>query len=494
MPAKRKSPEKGKMQMKLERLIRDLRDENALLQSEVERQQQVIEQKDDETEKQESELDNLKQAIAQKDVETQKQDTELHKLNDVIAQKDIEITNLELAESVHTDYVEKMKQSFNDEIADVKEESQQLKKMLEETVGERDAAREQQKKQERKVSELEKQYKSLKLQHITKDESSDDEELESSNNFGHTTTASKVVLPIPQIEKFDGSNWEGFVSQFDSIAEFYHLDEKTKLHQLLHRVAGEAKQFVFLKCDMTTRSTYQSLTNALKQRFGSDDNHANFRAQLDALRLGQKDSMAEFSSEVAYLVRKAWPNVDEQTRKEMEVEYFVKNLTDPVMVRTVGNQSPASLEEARQLAENYLRLEEQLKPRRNAIRKVTLEEATPDNNQEYITEQRLNEFGNAIVYQIESRLDKLTKALQMGNQDPRVCFNCNRPGHLARNCPQRMRQGRSPSPRRQGFRHGQQRQPSRNGIYSSPDQNSAPSPQDQGDDIHQAVSNHDQGN
>ena len=36
---KRKSPEKGKVQMKLEQLIRDLKDENALLQSEVERQQ-----------------------------------------------------------------------------------------------------------------------------------------------------------------------------------------------------------------------------------------------------------------------------------------------------------------------------------------------------------------------------------------------------------------------------------------------------------------------
>ena len=59
--------------------------------------------------------------------------------------------------------------------------------------------------------------------------------------------------------------------------------------------------------------------------------------------------MAEFSSEVAFLVRKAWPNVDRQTRQEMEVEYFVKNLSDPVMVRTVGNQSGGSKATCRKL-------------------------------------------------------------------------------------------------------------------------------------------------
>ena len=48
--------------------------------------------------------------------------------------------------------------------------------------------------------------------------------------------------------------------------------------------------------------TYQSLRNVLKQRFGSNDNHANFKAQLDALRLGQDDSVAEFSSEAEFLV------------------------------------------------------------------------------------------------------------------------------------------------------------------------------------------------
>ena len=71
--------------------------------------------------------------------------------------------------------------------------------------------------------------------------------------------------------------------------------------------------------------------------------------------------------------------MDGQTRQEIEVPYIVKNLSDPVMVRTVGNQSPISLEEARQLAENYLRLEEQMKLLRNPIRKVSFQEATPDN-------------------------------------------------------------------------------------------------------------------
>ena len=160
--------------MKLEQLIRDLKNENALLhQSEVERQQDEHRKYEMEIEKQETELDKLKQVIEQKDVET------------------LELTNnLDRAESIHTEYVEKMKQHFQDEIAKVNQESQQLKKLLEETAREHDAARDHGKKQERQVGELEKQYKALKLQYIqyTKDESSDDDELDScNNNFGHTT-------------------------------------------------------------------------------------------------------------------------------------------------------------------------------------------------------------------------------------------------------------------------------------------------------------------
>ena len=73
------------------------------------------------------------------------------------------------------------------------------------------------------------------------------------------------------------------------------------------------------------------------------------------MKFGPKDSLTEFCTDITFLMRKAWPDVDDKTRQEMEVEYFIKNLGDPGMIHTVGNQAPDNLEDARQLAETYMR-------------------------------------------------------------------------------------------------------------------------------------------
>ena len=301
-----------------------------------------------------------------------------------------------------------------------------------------------------------------------------------------STRAPRSGMSVPRIDKFDGNNWEGFASQFNSLADYYNWNSKERLLQLLHHVRDEARQFVYTKCDDSVRESYPKLEKALKQRFGANENKASFLYQLENIKFGPRDSLIEYCTDIAFLVRKAWPNMDEDTRADMEVEYFIKNLGDPGMVRTVGNKNPQDLDEARQFVEKYTQLEEAMKPRRG-VRQVSFgadDHATP-----YVSENRLKEFGanlqGNIIKEIEVRFEKLNDAFKSSTsptwskQRPPnnniVCYNCNRQGHISRQCNQ-PRKGQQYGGQQQ---HWQQQGPQSRLHQQGPPQFWNPPPQQQ---------------
>lgn len=434
MPPKKtgKSPVKEQKD-KFEQIIRELKEQITQLNSELDKEKESRVATENEFRQNENEFiqkeNELIQAISQKDIELaeleaacRKRDTEFDKELSAIGEDTLRLKEI-LARK------EEANKSLNQDFQDSQEQITKLKEMN--------------RKQRKNCEELEKKMREIK--HSAQNSGGNDEDLNSSFS---TNSLARVNMPIPRIDKFEGTNWEGFISQFTSLADYFEWGEREQLFQLLHHVAGDARQFVFMKCDKSVRSSYKTLETALKQRFGNGENRSSFLSQLEALKFGPKDSLAEFCTDVAFLVRQAWPNVDDKTRQEMEVEYFVKNLGDPGMIRTVGNQAPDNLEEARQLAETYMRLEDQMKPRRNVVRKVTFQDQQPE---QYVTEDRLNRFGADLVRQMEERLTRLAESLKLnsGQPQPRACHNCKRQGHFIRNCPELNRQIQHP-PRGRG--------------------------------------------
>ena len=436
MPPKKtgKSPVKEQKE-KFEQTIRELKEQLTQLSSELDKEKESRVARDNE--------------IRQNEHEFLQKENELEQ---VISQKDIELAELETA-------CRKKDAKFDKELSAISEDTQRLKEVLarEEEANKslnKDLQESQEQiskleelkcKQSKTCEELENKIRQIRPRQTDKSNGDNNDDLNSS--FSSSSSA-KVNMTIPRIDKFEGTNWEGFISQFTSLAEYFEWSTRDQLFQLLHHVAGDARQFVFMKCDNSVRSSYKALETALKQRFGNGENRSSFLSQLEALKFGPKDSLAEFCTDIAFLVRKAWPNVDDKTRQEMEVEYFIKNLGDLGMIRTVGNQAPDNLEEARQLAETYMRLEDQMKPRRNVVRKVTFQDQEPE---QYVTENRLNRFGDDLVRQIEKRLAKLADSLKpnSGPPQPRVCHHCKRQGHFVRSCPELNRQIQHP-PRGRG--------------------------------------------
>ena len=431
MPPKKtgKSPVKEQKE-KFEQIIRELKEELRLLNSELDKEKESRVATENEARQNENEFvqkeNELVQAISQKDIE-------LAELEAVCRKKDAEFDKEISAISEDTLRLKEI-------LAREEEANKLLNKDLEESQEQISKLKELNCKQSKTCEELENRIRQIKPRQPDMSSGGKNEDLNSSFS---TSSSAKVNMPIPRIDKFEGTNWEGFISQFTSLADYFEWSEREQLFQLLHHVAGEARQFVFMKCDKSMRSSYKTLETALKQRFGNGENRSSFLSQLEALKFGPKDSLAEFCTDIAFLVRKAWPNVDDKTRQEMEVEYFIKNLGDPGMIRTVGNQAPDNLEDARQLAETYMRLEDQMKPRRNVVRKVTFQEPQPE---QYVTENRLSRFGDDLVRQIEERLAKLADSLKpnLGPSQPRACHHCKRQGHFIRNCPELNRQIQHP--------------------------------------------------
>ena len=300
------------------------------------------------------------------------------------------------------------------------------------------------------------QQRDIRTTQLESDGSSDDEVVIASP---HDHDRYHVSMQLPHQDLFDGSrSWESFFSAFKNIASACRWDSRERRFRLLASLRGDAADFAYQQLPEEIVNEYDKLAEALAERFGNRKTAASFVSQLEARRLGPKESISEFAAEIKRLTTFGYPTADSATLDMIAMRHFLRGLGDHNMTLTIGMQEPRTLQEAREIAERYLNLREEAV--RRPVRSVS---ASTSNAETLISEERLNSFEKRVMDVIEKRLSDILAKQSEAQPSPRPtgyrqrrgggsggrqrirCYSCNGEGHIARWCPFQQRSFQSQS-------------------------------------------------
>lgn len=267
--------------------------------------------------------------------------------------------------------------------------------------------------------------------------------------------------PSPRQMEFDGKRpWGTFIKPFRELANACNWAGEERRFRLLNSLRDEAAEYVYSVLHQDIIDDLDQLERALEDRFGEKRSPNAYLAALEQRKLGVKESLAEYGSDVKRLVLKGYPTADVITRESIGLRHFIKGLGDQQMTIAVGMRSPTTIEDATEALETYLTLRDEVgKPqtRIRAIQHVTFEETKAETNaktstdkhatESYITEKQFQEL-LATLDKRFSGISKLVKESKSGyrtnpggsrearnfKRDFR-CYICEEEGHIARSCP-----------------------------------------------------------
>ena len=168
----------------------------------------------------------------------------------------------------------------------------------------------------------------------------------------------------------------------------------------------------------------------LEKLYAEQDSEVFAYSKLFNLKQIQGQSLREFISKIRIMGYKIFGNIDPDKREALFVKCLVKGLQNRLQATIIQEMQPGSLEKAYEILKNDNNINKSSKSEDIACYKI---EETSD-----VILDKLNE--------VCTRLAKLEKQLQASSKTQfkpyekkhdyidKKCFNCNMPGHMARNC------------------------------------------------------------
>ncbi|KAF6216067.1 hypothetical protein GE061_000405 [Apolygus lucorum] len=230
------------------------------------------------------------------------------------------------------------------------------------------------------------------------------------------TSRQTELQPVSRVWKprvFDGSaDWRAYIRQFEAISLSNGWSDQQKAMGLAAALSGPALTALN---EMPSQYVYDDLVAALEDRYGIHNQPELCLALLQNRSQLPSEDIATYHQEVKELARKA--GLDSKRDGEV-ASYFFKGLRDPKLREWVTNVWPACSKTGLTDA-LVLTLRMQIAGKATSVRCATVDE------------------------ELKVKTGQLYQVTQPPG--PRLCWRCDSPDHVIRNCPMRRRQQRANS-------------------------------------------------
>ena len=260
----------------------------------------------------------------------------------------------------------------------------------------------------------------------------------------------KGVPPVCKLT-FDGKYFKGFMYKFKNLARKYDWTEEEKLEDLVSRLQDKALDYYSI-LSKTVQNDYRLLIEKLKKRFDKHHSEAMVRKQLASVSQLVDQDIREYAEEVMKLAVLAHPN-SISTQEKIAIDALLQGCRNVNAASTVMNKQPKTFDDAVDWLEAALQNDSLLHNKR--VRAVQVEDSDPvkkGNSTEGATSDNVAEF---CMY-LTDRMQQMDRNRNVSPGRSNLCYYCQKPGHMRRDCPERASPRRQESPGPQGNRSYQQ--------------------------------------
>ena len=215
----------------------------------------------------------------------------------------------------------------------------------------------------------------------------------------------------------------------------WSVDEKAM--QLTINSTGIARQaWVDSFCDSTTPISYDAHVSALTQRFKPDGQEELYKAEFRHRVRKRDENFIEYGYAIRRLAIRAFPKIKHDAREYLIMDQFLQGLTDVEMRRHITLAHPSGVDQAVSLATEYETLTQSMRaPQTHKPKQVAaVQEASTSNAEKLL--QTMVDLMTQSSPNMKSRPPRPPRPPK-----PRLCFRCDQPGHILRDCPKQHPQG-----------------------------------------------------